>query len=83
MKPLMRNNDGKIVWTVTTSDDTVTKENKNDYLYVKDTYYVLPEPRNSEKFVGWLNTSDNKVYQPGDNVRVIYGMHFIAQYNEK
>ena len=83
MKPLMRNNDGKIVWTVTTSDDTVTEENKNDYLYVKDTYYVLPEPRNSEKFVGWLNTSDNKVYQPGDNVRVIYGMHFIAQYNEK
>ena len=23
-----------------------------------------------------LNTSDNKVYQPGDNVRVIYGIMY-------
>ena len=48
-------------------------------------YLLLNEPDFLEVIFNkmGLNTSDNKVYQPGDNVRVIYGMHFIAQYNEK
>ncbi len=79
--PLMRKN-GKVVWMVTTSDDVVTEENKTDFLIPMDSYYTLKEPKEKENFVGWLNTSDNKLYQPNDKVGVIYGIHFIAQYKK-
>ena len=41
---------------------------------------MLPEPKNSNGFIGWLNTGDNEVYKPGDKVEVLYGTHFIAKY---
>ena len=80
MKPLMKDQNGNIVWMVTTSDDLVKEDNKKNYLHIQNTYYELPEPEEKENFIGWLNTSDNKIYLPGDLVEVIYGMHFIAQY---
>ena len=43
-------------------------------------YYTLKEPKNKQGFIGWLNTADNKIYQVNDRVEVVYGMHFIAQY---
>ena len=64
---------------VTTSDDTLNTDN---YLYKQNDYYTLKEPINKENFIGWLNTSDNKLYYPGDTIRVIYGMHFIAKYTK-
>lgn len=41
---------------------------------------VLKEPKVKEGIIGWRNTADNKIYQVGEQVEVIYGMHFIAQY---
>lgn len=79
-KEVMKNSDGNIVWMVTTSDDFVTLENKETYLKEYESIYILPEPKNSKNFIGWLNASDNKIYQPGDEVEVIYGIHFIAMY---
>lgn len=71
---------GNYLWMVTTSDDIVT--NKSDYYIKANDYYTLKEPINKDNFIGWLNTSDNKIYEPGDSIRVIYGNHFIAQYNK-
>lgn len=76
----MKNNNGNIVWMVTTSDDEVNSINKKTYLKEYESTYILPEPQNKENFIGWLNTADNKIYQSKDAVKVLYGMHFIAQY---
>ena len=76
----MKNNNGNIVWMVTTSDDEVNSINKKTYLKEYESTYILPEPQNKENFIGWLNTADNKIYQSKDTVKVLYGMHFIAQY---
>ncbi len=75
----MKNKSGDTVWMVTTSDDVV--KNKNNYLREQNSYYQLKEPKNKRNFIGWYNTGDGKMYYPGDKVRVIYGMHFIAKYN--
>lgn len=79
-KEIIKNNNGNILWMVTTSDDLITEENKSSYLREYESTYVLPEPKDSQNFIGWLNTSDNKIYQPGDEIEVIYGIHFIALY---
>lgn len=76
-KPLIKDENNNTLWMVTTSDDTLNTDN---YLYKQNDYYTLKEPLNKENFIGWLNTSDNKLYYPGDTIRVIYGMHFIAKY---
>ena len=76
----IKNNNGNIVWMVTTSDDEVNSINKKTYLKEYESTYILPEPQNKENFIGWLNTADNKIYQSKDAVKVLYGMHFIAQY---
>lgn len=81
-KELMTNDEGKTVWMVTTSDDEVTDSNKSEFLREEGSYYTLPQPDRKSGFIGWLNTADNKLYQPGDKVEVLYGTHFIAQYKE-
>lgn len=78
-KPI-KNNQGENVWMVTTSDNKVTKKNKEKFLKEEGSYYTLKEPQNSQNFVGWLNTVDNKIYQPNDKVEVVCGTHFVAQY---
>lgn len=79
-KPLLKDESGHTVWMVTTSDDQVTEDNKHQYLVRANNYYTLKEPKNKQGFIGWLNTADNKIYQVNDRVEVVYGMHFIAQY---
>ena len=80
--PLMKNDDGNVVWMVTTSDDEVTEENKQNYLKEYESEYILPKPKKEENFIGWLNTGDNKLYQPGEKIKVVHGLHFIAKYKE-
>ncbi len=72
------NSSGNRVWMVTTSDDNVI--DYSNYLYEEGSYYTLKEPCNNSGFKYWYNTSDGKNYYPCDNVRVDYGMHFIAIY---
>lgn len=74
------NKDNHNYWMVTTSEDNVTDYNKNLYLQKEGSIYTLPSP-NKLHFKGWLNTSDNQIYQPNDKVMVYHGMHFIAIYN--
>ena len=62
---------------VTTSLDDLTDKEK--YLYKEGDTYTLPE-NNNENFIGWLNTSDNKIYQANNNITVNHGIHFIAKY---
>ena len=70
--------DGTNLWMVTTSDDIVI--NKKDFLRRQGSYYTLPNPKNISNFIEWYNTGDGKMYNPKDNLRIVYGMHFIAQY---
>lgn len=70
---------GKNMWMVTTSDDEVI--NKNDYLVEEGSYYKLSKPKDITNFIGWYNTADGKMYDIGDEVKIVYGMHFIAKYN--
>ena len=75
----MKDIDGTNLWMVTTSEDKVI--NKKDFLRKQGSYYTLPHPKNKENFIGWYNTSDGKMYNPTDKVKIVYGMHFIAKYN--
>ena len=77
--PIQKNNSN--YWMVTTSEDFVTDNNKNLYLKEEGSFYTLPFSKNLN-FIGWLNTSDNKIYYPGSRIKVSHGLHFIAQYNE-
>ena len=74
------NKEGNRLWMVTTSEDLVTENNKKEFLYEEGTEYTLQEPLNTKDFIGWYNTTDEKIYQPGDTINVILGTHFIAQY---
>lgn len=84
-KPKLNEN-GKREWMVTTSDDIVTDKSKSSYLMEEGDYYTLKEPKkkfvNNKKFVGWLFTGENTMHQPGEKVKVIYGTHFIAKYDD-
>lgn len=70
------NNEGKLMWMVSTSDDL-----PGEY-YVANSFYTLPEPKEVEgkTFKGWYNNGDDKIYMPGDQVEIIYSMHFVAMY---
>ncbi len=72
------NNEGTNLWMITTSDDVL--DGSSNYLKEEGSYYTLKSPNNRINFIGWYNTGDNKMYSPGDKVRVTYGMHFIAKY---
>lgn len=77
-KSVIKDRLGNNVWMVTTSDDKVTSKNK--FLKKEGSFYTLKKPDNKKNFKGWLNTSDNKIYKPGDKVRVYCGMYFKALY---
>lgn len=83
LKPELNQN-GKREWMVTTSDDVVTEKNKLSYLMEEGDYYTLKEPikKDNKKFIGWLHTGENIIYQPGDKVEVLYGTHFIAKWDD-
>ena len=73
------NKHGKNIWMITTSDDIVV--NKSDYLVQEGSYYQLSQPMKKDNFIGWYNTADGKMYDSGDYVRVVFGMHFVAMYD--
>lgn len=78
-KNTLRDEKGNNLWMVTTSDDDINGDRR--YLRMEGSYYTLEAPINKIGFVGWYNTADNKMYKVGDQVKVVYGMHFIAKYN--
>ncbi len=71
---------GNRIWMVTTSDDNVLSN--DNYLYKEGSIYQLKEPSNKNNFLGWYNTGDGNMYQPGDKVVVYHGTHFEAIYKE-
>ena len=75
--PIQKNSQN--YWMVTTSEDIVTSNNKNNYLNKEGSLYTLPN-NNKKNFIAWLNTSDNKFYFPNDIIIVSHGLHFIALY---
>lgn len=83
VKPKLNEN-RKREWMVTTSEDVVTEENKLSYLMEEGDYYTLKAPKNinGKKFIGWLHTGENIMYQPGDKAEVLYGTHFVAKYQD-
>ena len=70
---------GRNVWMVTTSEDNVTDLNKSNYLQYEGTEFTLPKSKKNN-LIGWLNTSDNKIYSPGDSITIYHGTHFEAVY---
>ena len=76
--PPITDKKGNRLWMVTTSDDKVV--NVNDFLHKEGYVYTLKQPKkvNNKSFVGWFNTVDEKIYNPGDKYKVIHGTHFIA-----
>ena len=48
--------------------------------YDRNEFFTLPTPNNTTNFVGWYNTFDGKIYQPGDMAEVYMNTHFIARY---
>jgi hypothetical protein len=67
-------------WMVTTSDDNVNILNKNNYLMTEGSNYLLKLPNNQTNFIGWLDSVDNKIYHPGDYVKIYCGTYFTAIY---
>ena len=49
------------------------------YLRKEGSTYIVPNIED-KNFIGWYNTSDNKIYSPGDRVVVTHGLHFLAIY---
>lgn len=77
-----KDKDNNRIWMVTTSDDVVNNQNKDKYLHKENSKYILPEPINKKGFYKWYSTMDNKYYNPGDEITVYHGTHFIAIYNK-
>ena len=67
--------DNNRYWMVTTSLDNVTENNKKSFLRKEGSYYKLPIVSEVNY---WFSTTDNKIYNPGEYIRVNHGMHFIA-----
>lgn len=78
----LKNEFGKNVWMVTTSDDIILSDNKDKYLVEEGALYKLPEPKINDKFLYWYNTSDGKKYYVNDSVIIWHGTHFVAMYSE-
>ena len=77
MKEPFKTKKGNYKWMMTTSDNINTKDSK---FYEAGSMYTLPKPKNKKgkTFVGWYNHADNNIYQPNDEVKVIYSMYFEA-----
>ena len=71
------NKNGKRLWMVTTSLDTVTNKNKDSYKMIEGSTYRLPR---EWKVTCFRNSIDNKCYKPGSLIKVYSGMHFVAEY---
>lgn len=69
---------GNNKWMVTVQDNLSILENQ---FYEEGSIYTLPKPIKTNKiFLGWYNHADNKYYQPGDKIKIIYGMYFEAKW---
>lgn len=60
---------------ITFSDRTYSKK-----INYKDVI-TLPQASVGQNFVGWYNTYDGKIYQPGEGVEIHMNTHFIARYS--
>ncbi len=74
-----RNEENQYLWMVATSDD----EDPSDTVHqmIEGSIYTVPTPINEENFLHWYNHSDNKYYQPGDEIEVDSSMYLEAIYN--
>ncbi|MBO5884297.1 MAG: hypothetical protein J6Q51_00705, partial [Clostridia bacterium] len=52
----------------------------NNKRYDKNSMFELPEPKVATNFVGWYNSFDGKLYQPGESAEIVINTHFIARY---
>lgn len=75
--PITDNHNNRL-WKVTTSNDFNFK-NKS-LMYTEGSVYRLPfgPSRENQRFVGWYNMADGKMYKENELVRVVHGMHFEA-----
>ena len=69
------NSNGNRVWMITTSLDDVNDDNKSDFLVEEGSYYTLPVVDGVQKY---YSAADNRYYNPGDSIKIIHAMHFIA-----
>ena len=75
------NENGKFVYIVTNSEDVTNEHfNPQDFFFEEYTHYILPNIK-EEGFVGWLSSSDGKVYKAGDTYKVRTNTHFTAIYS--
>ena len=56
-------------------------DNKTAQRYAEGESVTLVAPVNQTNFVGWYNTFDGKIYQPGQTATIYMNTHFIARYN--
>jgi hypothetical protein len=76
--PPIKNELGNRMWMVTTSDNTDLCN--RDYLLEEGSTYMIPNPENEENFLYWYNHSDNKNYNPGEEIEVDSSMYLEAIY---
>lgn len=75
------NENGKFMYVVTTSEDVMNEHfNPQDFFFEEYTHYILPNIE-EEGFVGWLSSSDGKIYYAGDTYKVRTNTHFTAVYS--
>lgn len=66
------NQDGKRIWSVSTSFNSAVKVAEGDM-------FTLGAVEN-ENFVGWRSSADGKIYNAGDSVKIMFATHFTAVY---
>ena len=66
---------GDRYFIVTTSKDKVNSKNIEEYLYKEGSIYKLP--KNGAKY--YIDTKDNTIYKPGEQIRITNSTHFIAK----
>ena len=69
---------GHYLWMVTTSDTDNPCDTK--YQMIEGSTYTVPTPEKEEGFLYWYNHSDNKTYNPGDEIEVDSSMYLEAIY---
>ena len=75
------NENGKFVYIATNSEDVINDNfNPQDFFFEEYTHYILPNIK-EEGFVGWLSSSDGKIYKAGDTYKVRTNTHFTAIYS--
>lgn len=75
------NENGNFVYIVTNSEDVMNEHfNPQDFFFEEYTHYILPNIE-EEGFVGWLCSSDGKIYKAGDTYKVRTNTHFTAVYS--